>query len=96
MTGHEASAYLRERHAIRRTAAPLAKLRCVGGGPPFRKVGRDVIYDAGDLDAWAGKVKSGPLASASEVRWAAQPTRPVGEQTMRECCTAGSGEAFSF
>ena len=71
MTGHEASAYLRERHAIRRTAAPLAKLRCVGGGPPFRKVGRDVIYDAGDLDAWAGKVKSGPLASASEVRWAA-------------------------
>jgi hypothetical protein len=26
MTGHEASAYLRERHAIRRTAATLAKL----------------------------------------------------------------------
>jgi hypothetical protein len=39
MTGHAASAYLREPHAIRRTAATLAKLRCVGGGPPFRKVG---------------------------------------------------------
>lgn len=66
MTGHEASAYLRERHAIRRTAATLAKLRCVGG-PPFRKVGQDAIYEPADLDGSAGKVKSGPLASTSEL-----------------------------
>jgi hypothetical protein len=69
MTGHEASDYLRERHGIRRTAATLAKLRCVGGGPSFYKVGRDVIYNVSDLDAWAGKVKSGPLASTSEGRY---------------------------
>lgn len=75
MTGHEASAYLRERHAIRRTAATLAKLRCVGGGPSFRKVGRDVIYEAAELDAWAGQVKSGPLASTSEVPLS-RPSRP--------------------
>jgi hypothetical protein len=48
-------------------SASLAKLRCVGGGPPFREVGRDVIYEAGDLDGWAGSVKSGPLASTSEI-----------------------------
>ena len=70
MTGEKASSYLHERHAIRRTAATLAKLRCTGGGPPFRKVGRDVIYEARDLDSWAGKVKSGPLASTSDCQTA--------------------------
>jgi hypothetical protein len=67
-TGHEASDYSRERHGIRRTAATLAKLRSVGGGPLFHKFGRSVICGAGDLDAWAGKVKSGPLAFTSEGR----------------------------
>ena len=30
----------------------LDKLRCYGGGPAFFKVGRAVIYDVDDLDAW--------------------------------------------
>jgi hypothetical protein len=65
MTGAEASAYLLAQHGIRRKPATLATLRSRGGGPPFRKVGRDVIYEAADLDAWAAKVKSGPLTSTS-------------------------------
>lgn len=33
--------------------ATLAKLRCLGGGPTFRKAGaRIVLYRAADLDAW--------------------------------------------
>ncbi|WP_421579482.1 helix-turn-helix transcriptional regulator [Shinella sp. M31] len=30
----------------------LDKLRCSGGGPRFYKLGRAVIYDVTDLDAW--------------------------------------------
>lgn len=30
----------------------LNKLRCAGGGPAFRKVGRAVVYDPIDLDTW--------------------------------------------
>ena len=30
----------------------LAKLRCVGGGPRFAKLGRRVTYQDSDLDAW--------------------------------------------
>jgi hypothetical protein len=65
MTGNEASAYLLAQHGIRRKPATLATLRNRGGGPPFHKVRRDVVYEAADLDAWAAKVKSGPLASTS-------------------------------
>lgn len=30
----------------------LNKLRCSGGGPVFRKVGRAVLYHPTDLDVW--------------------------------------------
>jgi len=30
----------------------LNKLRCAGGGPPFIKIGRAVLYDPVDLSAW--------------------------------------------
>ncbi len=30
----------------------MAKLRVVGGGPLYRKLGRRVVYDLRDLDAW--------------------------------------------
>jgi hypothetical protein len=32
--------------------ATLAKLRCVGGGPKFFKLGRKVLYRRGDLADW--------------------------------------------
>ncbi|HAT50869.1 MAG: DNA-binding protein [Nitrospirae bacterium] len=31
----------------------LEKLRCVGGGPRFSKLGRVVVYSIPDLQAWA-------------------------------------------
>jgi hypothetical protein len=31
----------------------LEKLRTLGGGPTFRKLGRRVMYARADLDAWA-------------------------------------------
>jgi hypothetical protein len=66
MTGKEASAYLLERHGIRRTPDTLKVMRVKGGGPSFHKDGRAVIYDAAELDAWAARTKSGPLASTSQ------------------------------
>ncbi len=33
----------------------LDKLRVVGGGPAFIKVGARVVYDPADLDAWLSK-----------------------------------------
>jgi predicted DNA-binding transcriptional regulator AlpA len=30
----------------------LEKLRITGGGPAFLKLGRVVVYDSADLDAW--------------------------------------------
>jgi hypothetical protein len=34
------------------SAATLAKMRCMGGGPPFLKLGRRVLYRRGDLIIW--------------------------------------------
>ena len=33
-------------------ARTLEKLRLSGGGPPYFKIGRAVIYDVADLDSW--------------------------------------------
>lgn len=34
------------------SASTFAKLRLYGGGPVFLKIGRRVVYDVEDLDAW--------------------------------------------
>ena len=30
----------------------LSKLRCVGGGPKFTRLGRAIVYTVDDLEAW--------------------------------------------
>jgi hypothetical protein len=63
-----ASTYLREEWGVIRAPTTLAKLRVVGGGPEFRKIGsRDVGYPDPALDAYAESLISGPLRSTSEV-----------------------------
>lgn len=63
----EASAYMGDRYG--RHSAPkhttLSKLRCIGGGPIFRKVGKRVVYYARDLDAWMQSRLSLPVPSTS-------------------------------
>lgn len=34
------------------SASTLEKLRCLGGGPAYLKLGRRVVYEPTDLDAW--------------------------------------------
>ena len=48
----DAAQYLREKYGVG-SAATLAKLATIGGGPIFKKNGRIPLYLAKDLDTWA-------------------------------------------
>jgi len=60
----QASDYLRERHGITLSAATLAKLAVVGGGPAFRKDGPFPLYEVDILDAFA-TARLGPLRTST-------------------------------
>lgn len=45
----------------------LSKMRCVGGGPHFHRIGERMIgYTEDDLREWAASRVSEPLASTSD------------------------------
>ena len=58
--------YLKTKFGVPCTIKTLAKLRCIGGGPVFRRFGRLIRYEPNDLDAWAQSRLSGPLRSTSD------------------------------
>ncbi|EJL53931.1 hypothetical protein PMI09_02796 [Rhizobium sp. CF122] len=62
-----ASDYLLEQHGIKRTPATLRNLRVKGGGPAFMKVGCEVYYEVGALDAWVASKLSKPVFSTAEL-----------------------------
>jgi hypothetical protein len=55
---------------VRLKPATLAKLRCVGGGPSFVKIGGRVGYRRSALDAWLGRgfTRTGEYADARRHR----------------------------
>ncbi len=59
LTPAEAAAYLRL------SKSTLAKLRCVGGGPRFKKLGRKIVYARADLDAWLAERTAANTTDAS-------------------------------
>ena len=61
-----ASKYLLDVWAQRCSEQTLANLAYRGGGPEFRRVGRDVVYEAPALDAFAQSRLSAPIKSTSE------------------------------
>jgi hypothetical protein len=61
---HEVPAYLLATFGLRCSHSTLARLAVNGGGPAFRKTGRDVYYDISALDAWA-QHKLGPAAETA-------------------------------
>jgi hypothetical protein len=48
-----AAEYIRNKYAQSVSSNLLSKLAISGGGPPFRKIGGDAIYEEGDLDVFA-------------------------------------------
>ncbi|HEX2526870.1 MAG TPA: hypothetical protein VHL31_11320 [Geminicoccus sp.] len=68
----DASRYLWDKYGISRRPPTLNKLRTIGGGPAFRKIGsRHIAYEEAALDAWAQSLISKPLTSTSSPRQAA-------------------------
>ena len=57
----DASKYLSATYNISRSVPTLAKLRVLGTGPLFRKIGAAVVYDRESLDAWAASITSEPV-----------------------------------
>jgi hypothetical protein len=45
--------------------ATLAKMRCIGGGPPFIKLGRKVLYRRADVAAWRNARRVGNTTEAA-------------------------------
>jgi hypothetical protein len=62
-----ASEYLLITWGIKRSPKYLAKLAVIGGGPPFRKAGRDPLYAPLDLDAWVEEIMGPVVRSTSEL-----------------------------
>lgn len=62
----ETSEYLLEVHGVKMAPATLAKLRSIGGGPPFEKFGATVLYQPRNLDAWALDKLGEPKSSTSD------------------------------
>ena len=52
LTTDEASVYLKEIYDLSRCRRTLEKMRTTGKGPKFKKLGNNVRYRPGDLDAW--------------------------------------------
>ena len=61
----DAAQFLTER-GYKTAAATLAKLACVGGGPPFESFGRRPLYREVDLLAWAQGRTTGLRRSTSD------------------------------
>ena len=64
LTRREAAAFVREK-GLPCALATLAKLATVGGGPNFRKFGRNVVYLPSDLDAWISNRLSAPKSNTA-------------------------------
>src|SRR3954451_25191900 len=75
----QASAYLLERHGIRRHAQSLRNMRLYGGGPAYlRDLGTGaVLYPTENLDAWAAELLRPAGSTAGEPGIARQGRLPV-------------------
>ena len=60
-----AAQFLTER-GYRTAPATLAKLACIGGGPPFESFGRRPLYTEADLLGWARGRTTGLRRSTSD------------------------------
>jgi hypothetical protein len=62
----DAAEYLRSEHGLDYRPSYLMKLRSIGGGPAFYRVGRTIRYLPPHLDEYAKSRICGPLATSRE------------------------------
>jgi hypothetical protein len=65
LSRRDAARFLSEQ-GYKTAPSTLAKLACIGGGPPFRSFGRQPLYHPADLAAWAHARCSGSRRSTSD------------------------------
>jgi hypothetical protein len=63
----DAAKYLTQKYAQSIGDSLLSKLACKGGGPPFRKIAGDAIYEQDDLDRFALSRIGPKINSTSEL-----------------------------
>jgi predicted DNA-binding transcriptional regulator AlpA len=68
------------------SVSTLNKLRLSGNGPPYMKLGRRVLYDLRDLEAWAAERKRNHTSERSP---ASMPVKPLAE----DCSAVASATA---
>ena len=82
-----ALAFLRTTDAALRvglTPATLEKLRVIGGGPSFYRVGpKRILYDPADLDSWVRSKKFASTSERIESPPTAQPPDPPAAEGAR-------------
>ena len=61
-----ASRYLYDVHGVVRAPSTLAKYAVIGGGPVFRRLGRDPVYTPLHLDDWVASKLTGEMRSTSD------------------------------
>jgi hypothetical protein len=69
----EAAAQRLAELGVRRSPKTLRKLRCVGGGPKFRRLNGRPYYTGRDLVAWVEARLTAPVGSTSEADAARAP-----------------------
>ncbi len=67
ISAREAITYLKSFCGCNYSSAYLAKLRCVGGGPIFTKIGSSIFYYPTDLDSWIRENTTRRMKSTSSV-----------------------------
>jgi hypothetical protein len=63
----QAAAWLKD-HGVHRTPGTLARMRCKGDGPAFRRFGNAVFYSIEDMEKWIDEKLSPPVYSTREFR----------------------------
>ena len=76
----EAAEYVRKK-GLPCAKSTLAKRACIGGGPKFRKFGRNVVYTAPDLDFWIEARLTDPVAHTSDL---VPPNSTAADRTPRK------------
>lgn len=77
LTREEAAEYLSNVIGLPTSPRTLAKWVTVGGGPPYRKAGRRVLYEPADLWDWAQKKLGPKQRSSSDVSTSGRLTGSV-------------------
>ena len=74
-----AAKYVREKYSQSVSTDFLAKAAVYGGGPAYRKIGGDAIYEEDDLDLWA-KGRIGPKIYSTSERGRLGPPAKKGKR----------------